>query len=65
MKTYKIYFELFGKKMQTNINADNENEVKENIKNKIIFHKILEVPESDEDIFRKLKDIFSGNGMKI
>lgn len=37
---YKIFFEIYGKKMQTVIEAKNENEAKEKIKDKIIFDKI-------------------------
>jgi len=40
MKTYIIYFEIFGKKMKTIIEADSKSEAKQIVKNKIIFHKI-------------------------
>ena len=40
MKTYIIYFEIFGKKMKTIIEADSKSEAKQNVKDKIIFHKI-------------------------
>jgi hypothetical protein len=40
MKTYIIYFEIFGKKMKTIIEADSKSEAKQKVKNKIIFHKI-------------------------
>jgi len=41
MKTYIIYFEIFGKKMKTIIEADNKSIAKQIVKNKIIFHKII------------------------
>ena len=41
MKTYIIYFEIFGKKMKTIIEADSKSEAKQRVKNKIIFHKII------------------------
>jgi hypothetical protein len=37
---YRIFFEIYGKKMQTVIEAKSENEAKEKVKNKIIFDKI-------------------------
>ena len=61
---YKVYFELFGKKMQTEIYAKSEIHAKEIIECKIIFHKIEEVKEpvpSDESMLNTLKDLF---GMK-
>lgn len=48
MTEYKIYFELYGKKMQTVIKADNKEQAKEKIKSKIIFHRIEE-SNSDEN----------------
>lgn len=41
MKTYIIYFEIFGKKMKTIIEADSKKEAKQKVKDKIIFHKII------------------------
>ena len=40
MKTYTIYFEIFGKKMKTNVAAYSEEAAKEQIRNKILFNKI-------------------------
>ena len=37
---YTVYFEIYGKKLKTEVNAKNEMEAKETIKNKIIFHKL-------------------------
>lgn len=56
MKQYTIYFELFGKKMKTTIEAISEAEAKNKLKEKIIFHKIEEY-----DALDFLKNIF---GMK-
>jgi hypothetical protein len=53
MKTYNIYFEIYGKKMKTVIKANSEQEAKEIIKNNIKFIKI--VPENNIDF---LKNIF-------
>lgn len=61
---YKVYFELFGKKMQTEVYAKSEIQAREIIECKIIFHKIEEVIEpkiNDNSMFNSLKDLF---GMK-
>ncbi len=46
---FKVYFEIYGKKMLATIEARNATEAKEEIKNRIEFHRIEEVPE--ETIF--------------
>lgn len=55
MKNHTVYFEIFGKKMRTNILAESENDAKLKIQNKIIFHKIV-VPADDE--FNQIVDFF-------
>ena len=42
MPKYTVYFELFTKKMKTEVIAANEQEAKEIIRNKIIFHKVTD-----------------------
>lgn len=62
MHKYKLYFELFGKKLVTEIVANSEIEAKVKLKDKIIFHKIEKVPIMDkdsEDIFDKIMDILN------
>ena len=54
MKTYKIYFEVYGHKMKTTVQAKNETEAKELVKNKIKF---LKITEEDKDL-NFLKNIF-------
>lgn len=57
---YDIFFEIYGKKMKATILADNVNDAKERIKNKIIFHKIeVAKKEPITDIFSDLDDILS------
>ena len=61
MNTYIIYFEIFGKKMKTIVNASSKLEAKKVVKNKIIFHKI----EGEENIAENNKDeFFDLNGLK-
>ena len=40
MKTFVIYFSIFGKKMKTTIKAETEAEARILIREKIVFHKI-------------------------
>lgn len=57
---YKVYFQLYGKKMKINIDADTQEEAKQKIKDSIIFDKIVFVNDNinDNDIFENLKNIF-------
>jgi hypothetical protein len=55
---YKVQFELYNKKMQTTIEANNPDQVKQAIFNKIKFYKIE--PEQDAAV-KNLMDIL---GMK-
>jgi hypothetical protein len=55
MKQFTVYFELFGKKMKTEVFANSESDAKKRISEKIIFHKV-EVGE--ETILKSIKDIF-------
>jgi hypothetical protein len=45
---YTVYFELYGKKMKTIVNAKSEHEAKELVKSKIIFHRIESRIDDDE-----------------
>ena len=54
---YTVYFELFGKKMKTTVEAVGENEARYAVTSKIKWHKI--VPE--DDTLNQLFDMF---GMK-
>lgn len=65
MKYYDVYFEIYGKKLKTHVVAKNENEAKEFIKNKIVFHKIIgkdigtkENNFDSKDFFKDLFDTF-------
>lgn len=63
MKTYQVYFEIYGKKLKTSVLAKNENQAKEIIKEKIVFHKITIEPTNNNDIdfyemIETMKDVF-------
>lgn len=49
MRNYDVYFELYGKKMKTRVIAEDENEAKKEVQNKIIFHKIEKPKEEFND----------------
>ena len=58
MKTYTVYFEIFGKKMKTTELATTKEQAKQNIINKIKWHKIVNEP--DNNILDQLNDIVAG-----
>lgn len=47
MKKYVVWFEAFGKKLRTTVEAENEYKAMDAVKNKIIFYKVVE-KDSDE-----------------
>jgi len=54
MRKYKLYFEFYGRKMQTTVIAKSELEAKQKVKDNLTFLKI--VPEQDPVDF--LKNMF-------
>ena len=61
MKRYTVYFELFGKKMKTTVDAVNELQAQEYIRNQVIFHKVQQAAPTDDDVFNFLFDSFNKN----
>lgn len=53
MNTYRIYFELYGKKMMTSITAKTQADAVEQLRNKIEVHKI-------ENLTKRPNNPFSG-----
>lgn len=58
MKSYTVYFELFGRKMKTTVEAESAIKAKEIIKSKIVFHDV----EVKPDISRMFDEMF-GDGL--
>jgi hypothetical protein len=57
MKKYIVYFEIFGKKMKTEVFAMNEEQAMIAVKNKIIFHKVnSEAEESFDQAVKSIMD---------
>jgi len=54
MKTYKVYFEIYGKKLKIEIKANSLSDAMSKVKDSIIFHKIIPV----DDEVQNLKDFF-------
>lgn len=53
---YTVYFELYNRKMKTEVEAGSIEQAKHIITNKIIFHKV--VKSKDDDIVEHLKGVF-------
>ena len=54
MKNYDVYFEIYGKKLKTTILAESEEKAKENVRNKIVFHKVV---KDQKDEFNQATDM--------
>ena len=57
MKKYKIYFEIFDKKMKYEVEAESKNDAINKLKNKISIIKIDEGINND-DVLENLKNMF-------
>lgn len=54
MKKYVVWFEAFGKKLRTTVEAENEYKAMDAVKNKIIFYNVV---EKEPDELEGIKDI--------
>jgi hypothetical protein len=54
---YKVYYEIGGHKMKSDVNARGENDARNKILDKLFFHRIepMEPTTTDSDIFSFLK----------
>lgn len=57
MKIYTVYFEIYGKKMKTEVKAQDPAKARQQVIDKLIFHKV-EIKENSSDIPDSFKDIF-------
>jgi hypothetical protein len=62
MNTYKVYFEIFTKKMVTTVEASSEEKAKSKIKDRIKFYKVQKTndPTYDKKAF---DDIFKASNV--
>ncbi len=59
MKTYKVYFEIGGKKMKCEVRAHNTLHAQNQVKDKIIFHKTERVKDNSvTELFSNFLNIF-------
>lgn len=61
MKKYMVYFEFFGRKMKIEVIAENEQEAKDQIKDRLIFHRI---DIENIDFGDELRDFLIKNNLK-
>lgn len=61
---YRVFFEIYGKKMQTEIEASSEAEAKAQVMGNIKFHKVINITDAKREIIKDiesldfLKDLF-------
>jgi hypothetical protein len=55
MKKFKVYFEIFGKKMVTVVEANSTAEAKQKVLDKMIFHKVV---VQEDNVVGDLKKMF-------
>ena len=58
---YTVYFEIFGKKMKTTVEAKSEEDAKYKVMGKVVWHKVVPEKTSDDDVLDFFKNTF---GMK-
>lgn len=54
MNEYRIYFEIYGKKLKTTIQARNETEARDKVKAKLNILKVEKVEDEAVDHFRSI-----------
>ena len=62
LKPFRVYFSLYGKKMQATVEAYNESDAKARIRDKVVFHAVREEAQEDVagDMPDFMKSIFGG-----
>ena len=67
MKSYDVYFEVFGRTLKTSVQAISEEAAKEQVRSRITFHKVIqtplksktsEVPPITPEMEQTFKDLF-------
>ena len=57
--TYTVYFEIYGKKLKTEVEAKSIEQAKYVVASKIIWHKVE--PKEDDAIIDRLSELFGTN----
>lgn len=58
LHNFVVYFEIFGKKMKTTVEARNSFEVDKIIKDKVLINKIEKVEVPNDQFLDMFRDIF-------
>jgi hypothetical protein len=59
MKKFNVYFEIFGKKLKTEVEASSQEDAKKKIKNKIIFHKVEKTFDDNKNEVKDSSDFMT------
>ena len=58
MRVFKVYFELYGKKMKVEVKAKDADYAKRRIREKIVFHKVVDItPDNGNDFITNFFNI--------
>ena len=55
---FEVYFEMFGKRMKTEVLAEDEAEARYLILGKVVFHKIETAKQTGDEVVSNLRDMF-------
>jgi hypothetical protein len=55
IKQYRVYFSLYGKKMQATVEAYNESDARARIRDKVVFHAVREEAQEDAGLKKSPK----------
>ena len=58
MNEYRIYFEIYGKKMKTTIQARSLSDAKDKLKSKLKILKVEKLPNFTDELAQEFKDFF-------
>jgi len=59
---YTVYFEIYGKKMKTTVEADSKSHAMEIVKSKIKFHDVIPNVNKKETTATDIMDFLTGFG---
>ena len=59
MNEYTVYFELFGKKMKTDVLAESKEHAENIIRNKIVFHKTIQISDGTKQAKQAFDDLLN------
>lgn len=63
MKKFKVYFEIYGKKLCTTVSAVSEHDAKNIVSSKIKFHKFVEEKQTLSDLEKEFEKLCAEWGL--